>query len=61
MAPYVTVAVGNTFTIESRGFKNDSQAGYGIQAKVTLEGKNQYRYLSYKNPVIIKAEKKASE
>ncbi len=61
MAPYVTVAVGNTFTIESRGYKKDGQAGYGIQAKVTLEGNNQYRYLSYKNPVIIKAEEGASK
>jgi general secretion pathway protein K len=61
LAPYVAVAAGNTFTIESRGYKNSSQAGYGIQAKVTLEGNNQYRYLSYKNPVIIKAEIKASE
>jgi general secretion pathway protein K len=61
MAPYVTAAAGNTFTIESRGYKKDGQAGYGIQAKVTLEGNNQYRYLSYKNPVIIKVEKKTSE
>ncbi len=61
LAPYVTVAVGNTFTIESRGYKNNSQAGYGIQAKVILEGNNQYRYLSYKNPVIIKTEKKVTE
>jgi general secretion pathway protein K len=61
LTPYVTVTAGNTFTIESRGYKNSGQAGYGIQAKVTLEGNNQYRYLSYKNPVIIKAEKKASE
>ena len=61
LAPYVTVAAGNTFTIESRGYKKDGQAGYGIQAKVTLEGNNQYRYLSYKNPVIIKIEKKTSE
>ncbi len=61
MAPYVTVAVGNTFTIESRGYKKDGQAGYGIQAQVTLEGNNQYRYLSYKNPVIIKAEEGASK
>ena len=57
LAPYVTVAAGNTFTIESRGYKENSQAGYGIQAKITLEGNNRYRYLSYKNPVIIKTEK----
>ncbi len=61
LTPYVTVAAGNTFTIESRGYKNNSQSGYGIQAKVILEGNNQYRYLSYKNPVIIKVEEKASE
>ncbi len=61
LAPYVTVATGNTFTIESRGYKKEGQAGYGIQAKVTLEGNNQYRYLSYKNPVIIKIEKMTSE
>jgi general secretion pathway protein K len=61
LAPYVTVAAGNTFTLESRGYKKNGQAGYGIQAKVILEGNNQYRYLSYKNPVIIKAEKGTSE
>ena len=61
LAPYVTVAAGNTFTIESRGYKKSSQAGYGIQAKITLEGNNRYRYLSYKNPVIIKTEKGTSE
>jgi general secretion pathway protein K len=61
LAPYVTVAAGNTFTVESRGYKKNNQAGYGIQAKITLEGNNQYRYLSYKNPVIIKTEKKTSE
>ena len=61
LAPYVTVAAGNTFTIESRGYKKNNQAGYGIQAKVTLEGNNRYRYLSYKNPVIIKTEKGTSE
>jgi general secretion pathway protein K len=61
LAPYATVSPGNTFTIESRGYKKDNQAGYGIQAKVALEGSNQYRYLSYKNPVIIKIEKGTSE
>jgi general secretion pathway protein K len=61
LAPHVTVAAGNTFTIESRGYKKNNQAGYGIQAKILLEGNNQYRYLSYKNPVIIKTEKKTSE
>ena len=57
LAPYVTVTAGSTFTIESRGYKKNSQAGYGIQAKIALEGNNRYRYLSYKNPVIIKTEK----
>jgi general secretion pathway protein K len=61
LAPYVTVSPGGTFTIESRGYKKNNQAGYGIQAKVTLEGTNRYRYLSYKNPVIIKTEKGTSE
>jgi general secretion pathway protein K len=61
LAPYVTVSAGNTFTIESRGYKKNNQAGYGIQAKVMLEGTNGYHYLSYKNPVIIKTEKGASE
>jgi len=61
LAPYVTVTAGNTFTIESRGYKKNSQAGYGIQAKIALEGNNRYRYLSYKNPVIIKTEKGTSE
>jgi general secretion pathway protein K len=61
IAPFVTVSAGNTFTIESRGYKKNNQAGYGIQAKVSLEGANRYRYLSYKNPVIIKTEKGTSE
>jgi len=61
LASYVTVSAGNTFTIESRGYKKNNQTGYGIQAKVMLEGTNRYHYLSYKNPVIIKTEKGALE
>ena len=56
LTPYVSTTAGSTFTIESVGYQRSQQAGYGIRAKVVLEGNNRYRYLYYKNPVIIKTE-----
>lgn len=61
ITPWVNLASGSTFTIDSVGFRRSNQTGYGIRAKVLLEGDKRYRFLYYKNPVIIKSEGEVTE
>jgi general secretion pathway protein K len=52
--PYSAFGPGNTFTIESSGFRDRPQSGYGIRTTVTLSANNQYKTLYYKTPVSLK-------
>lgn len=61
LTPFISVTGSSVFTIESVGFQRSNQSGYGIRAKIQLEGDKRYRYLYYKNPVIIKTEVESAE
>jgi general secretion pathway protein K len=54
MSRYITAGSSNTFSIDSVGYKENEKAGFGIKAIVIIEGNNQYRYIYYKSPAIIK-------
>lgn len=54
MSRYISTAGSNTFTIDSIGYKESGKAGFGIRAGVIIEGNNQYRYVYYKSPAIIR-------
>jgi len=54
MSRYISTGGSNTFTIDSIGNKGSEKAGFGIRASVIIEGNNQYRYIYYKSPAIIK-------
>jgi general secretion pathway protein K len=57
--PYISFGQGNTFTIDSSGFKERPQSGYGIRATVTLLANNKYIILYYKTPVTLKQDETA--
>jgi general secretion pathway protein K len=61
LTPFISVTGSSVFTIESVGFQRSNQSGYGIRAKIQLEGDKRYRFLYYKNPVIIKTEVESAE
>ena len=60
MAPYITTAQGNIFTIESSGYKEKPQSGYAIRTTVSLLDNKQYKILYYKTPVTLKQDENAS-
>jgi general secretion pathway protein K len=57
--PYITAGQGNTFTIDSSGYKDKPQSGYAIRSTVTLVTNNQYTTLYYKTPVTLKQDETA--
>ena len=61
VSPHISVSGSAVYTIESIGYQRSNTNGYGIRAKVQLEGDKRYRYLYYKNPVIIKSEEEMAE
>ncbi len=61
LIPFVTFGQGNTFTIESSGYREKSQAGYAIRTTVTLLPNNQYLYLYYKTPVTLKQDETTTQ
>lgn len=54
MAPYISTAGSNIFTIEAAGYKGREKGGYAIRATVTITGNNSYKYVYYKSPISIK-------
>jgi general secretion pathway protein K len=52
--PYISSGQGNTYTIDSSGYKEKPQSGYAIRSTVTLVTNNQYTTLYYKTPVTLK-------
>jgi general secretion pathway protein K len=61
IGPYISVSGSAVFTVEAVGYQRNNQSGYGIRAKIQLEGDKRYRYLYYKNPVIIKSDVESAE
>ncbi len=61
LIPYITFGQGNTFTIESSGFKEKPQSGYAIRTTVTLLADKQYKFLYYKTPVTLKQDETATK
>ena len=59
--PHITVGQGNTFTIESSGYREKPQSGYAVRAIVTLLANSQYKILYYKTPVTLKQDETASQ
>lgn len=43
-------ALGDTFSIESSGYKGDEKGGFTIKATVIIDGNNKIRYSYYKGP-----------
>ncbi len=60
LAPYITTAQGNIFTIESSGYREKPQSGYAIRTTVSLLANKQYKILYYKTPVTLKQDENAS-
>jgi len=50
IAPFVGFTESNMYTIEGRGLKKDEKRAYAIRAVMSIEGRNQHRYLYYKSP-----------
>jgi hypothetical protein len=50
IAPYVTDAESNVYSIEAMGYKGNEKRRYAIQAVVMIEGTQKYRFLNYKSP-----------
>jgi general secretion pathway protein K len=61
LIPYITFGQGNTFTIESSGYREKPQSGYAIRTTVTLLSDNQYKFLYYKTPVTLKQDETATK
>ena len=61
LIPYITFGQGNTFTIESSGYRERPQSGYAIRTTVTLLADNQYKFLYYKTPVTLKQDETATQ
>ena len=53
MAPYISTAGSNTFTIEAAGYTGREKGGYAIRATVTITDNNSYKYVYYKSPISI--------
>lgn len=50
IAPYVTDAESNVYSIEAMGYKDNEKRRYALQAVVMIEGTQKYRFLNYKSP-----------
>ena len=53
MSSYIDVAglsTGGVFTVTSKGMKGTDTTGYAIKATVSIDAKNNFRYLYYKSP-----------
>ncbi len=46
--------IGNTYTIDAVGYKDDEKSGYGIRATVTIDSNNKFTYVYYKSPATLK-------
>jgi general secretion pathway protein K len=50
IAPYVTTAGSNSYTIEAIGSKGNKRGGYAVRAVVVITSLSKYTYVYYKSP-----------
>ena len=50
IAPYVTTAESNVFTIDATGYRDNDKRRYDIRATVVIEGAQKYRILYFQSP-----------
>jgi general secretion pathway protein K len=50
IAPYVTDVESNAYSIEAVGYKDNEKRRYAIQAVVSIEGTQKYRFMNYRSP-----------
>jgi general secretion pathway protein K len=50
IAPYVTTAESNVYTIDAIGYKEDEKRHYPVRATVTIEGAMKYRVMHFQSP-----------
>lgn len=50
IAPYVTAAESNIYSIDATGYKDNEKRRYAIHAVVMIEGTQKYRFLNHKSP-----------
>ena len=53
MAPYISAADSNVFSIDAVGGKGSGKGGYAIKATVALDLHSKYRYLYYSSPAVL--------
>jgi len=53
MSKYTGVSGSNTYTIETMGYLNPKETGYGIRTVVKVGGAKVINYLYYKSPADI--------
>ncbi len=50
IAPYVTMAESNVFTIDATGYRDDEKRRYTVRATVVIEGAQKYRIVYFQSP-----------
>ena len=50
IAPYVTTAESNVFTIDATGYRDNDKRHYAVRATVAIEGAQKYRILYFQSP-----------
>jgi len=50
IAPYVTTAESNVFTIDAMGYRDTDKRHYAIRATVVIEGAQKYRIIYFQSP-----------
>jgi hypothetical protein len=53
IAPFVTTAESNVYSLEAMGYKNDQKRKYAIRAIVVMEGAQKYRIVHYQSPAMM--------
>jgi general secretion pathway protein K len=50
IAPYVTTAESNVFTIDATGYRDSDKRHYSVRATVVIEGAQKYRIIYFQSP-----------
>jgi general secretion pathway protein K len=50
IAPYITTAESNVYTIDAMGYKDNEKRRYSVRATVAIEGAQKYRMMHFQSP-----------
>ena len=50
IAPYVTTAESNVYSIDAMGYKDNEKRNYTVRATVAIEGAQKYRMIYFRSP-----------